>query len=60
MTTSRRTQKRIATGIGLFGAALMLYMMVVEDEPGALPLGMMLLSIVWLIGIRIKTRNEAF
>ena len=58
MSISRIAQKRIAIGIGLFGAALMLYMIIVEDEPGALPLGMVLISIIWLTGIRIRSRNE--
>lgn len=58
MSISIHTQKRVAVGIGLFGAALMLYMILVEDEPGALPLGLILVSIVWLFGIKVRTRNE--
>lgn len=40
----------ISICILLLGVALMLYMMFVESEPGALPLGLILLGVVgWIL-----------
>jgi hypothetical protein len=38
------------------GIALLIYMITVEDEPGALPLALTLGGIAWLIIARIRMR----
>lgn len=40
--------------ITLIGFILLVYMIVVEDEPGALPLGLMTMGLVWYFFIRRK------
>ena len=38
------------------GLALMAFMIVTEDEPGALPLGLVLIGAVWLVVARRRAR----
>jgi hypothetical protein len=42
----------------LFGLILMIYMIKVEDEPGALPLFLMVIGIVWFIVNRVKIKKQ--
>jgi|GEM_PF-2986735 len=48
MRVSNKVQRRTAIGFMIFGSALLLYMILVEDEPGAVPLAMMVGGGVWL------------
>ena len=41
----------------LLGLILMLYMIVVEDEPGALPLLLIIIGTAWFSIIQIRTKN---
>ena len=43
----------------LLGTALMIYMITVEDEPGALPLVLIVIEIVWCIVNRYQIKNNA-
>lgn len=47
-------QMRFAAAVTAIGVALMLAMMVTESEPGALPLGMILVGAVWWMLARRK------
>ena len=40
------------------GAALLVYMITVEDEPGAVPLLMIAAGIGWLVFARVRLRPE--
>ena len=51
------TQKRIALGITLVGIALMVYMVTVESEPGALPLALVVGGLVWYFVARGRARR---
>ena len=42
----------------LFGVILLIYMIRVEDEPGALPLLLVIVGIVWFIINRVKTKKQ--
>jgi hypothetical protein len=41
----------------LVGTALLIYMITVEDEPGALPLILILIGIVWYIINRYQSKK---
>lgn len=41
----------------LLGTALMIYMITVEDEPGALPLILIIIGIVWFIINRYQIKK---
>lgn len=41
----------------LLGTTLMIYMITVEDEPGALPLALIIIGIVWLIINRYQIKK---
>jgi glucose uptake protein GlcU len=51
---SFRMQRIMATALGVLGVALMLFMITVEDEPGAVPLFMIVVAAAWAIGIRVR------
>lgn len=51
---SFRTQRWLAAGLGVLGVSLLVFMITVEDEPGALPLAMILVAAVWAIGLRVR------
>ncbi|HLA64760.1 MAG TPA: hypothetical protein VK610_10055 [Rhodothermales bacterium] len=60
--TARTRSERLRThailsavilGIGL---VLLVYMIVVEDEPGALPLGLVVVGLGWQIATRVRMR----
>lgn len=42
----------------VFGAALLIYMITIEDEPGALPLVLILTGVVFLIINRFKNNSN--
>lgn len=44
--------------IFMLGILLLIYMMVDEGEPGALPLFITMLGIGWFIAIRVRKRNK--
>ena len=48
-------QKWIAAAVAGVGLALMAYMIVVEDEPGALPLALVAVGVVWFLVARRKS-----
>jgi hypothetical protein len=54
-----RSKTRLVTSllIILLGLALMTYMIIVEDEPGALPLALIIGGAIWFGLIRYKTNN---
>jgi hypothetical protein len=41
----------------LLGLILMLYMIIVEDEPGALPLLLIIIGTAWFSIIQIRNKN---
>jgi hypothetical protein len=43
----------------LAGTALMIYMITVEDEPGALPLILIIIGIVWLIINQYQIKKQS-
>lgn len=42
----------------IIGFGLLLFMIVVEDEPGAIPLLLIIAGTVWLLTIRSKARSR--
>jgi hypothetical protein len=42
----------------LIGVALLIYMIKVEDEPGALPLLLIILGIGWFMAIQFQTKKK--
>ncbi|MDE2996583.1 MAG: hypothetical protein OXT73_07595 [Bacteroidota bacterium] len=54
-----RRQLRPAAILGVLGAALMLYMILVEDEPGAIPLAMILGAFLWVFTVRLRARRRS-
>ena len=49
--------KVIALTIGFIGLVLLIYMITVESEPGALPLFLILLGVIWFV-ISKKRKNK--
>ena len=49
---------RLAWTVLLIGAALLAFMVTVEGEPGALPLGMLVVGIAWLVVLRLRGRRR--
>jgi hypothetical protein len=56
---SQRIQAGIATLILTLGLLLLSYMIVVEGEPGAVPLLLVLAGGVWLYVVRRRSRSSA-
>jgi hypothetical protein len=54
-------QKKLSLGVIGLGLALLAYMITVEDEPGALPPGLIVLGSVWhfVARARLRSRGEA-
>ncbi len=50
-------QTKIAATICLLGLVLLVYMITVEDEPGALPLLLIVVGAVWYIVTRSRIRS---
>lgn len=53
-----KMHKMISLLITLVGIALMTYMIIVEDEPGAIPLLLVLGGTIWYFYTRSKTRSN--
>ena len=51
------TQKRIALGVTLVSIALMVYMVTVESEPGALPLALIVGGLIWYFVARARAHR---
>ncbi|WP_448316693.1 hypothetical protein [Streptomyces sp. CO7] len=49
----------VPVAIGLIGLALMMFMIVTEGEPGALPLALVVLGGAWFVLTRLKGRPSA-
>ncbi len=58
ISPSHRTQRALAAALGVLGVALLAFMITVEDEPGALPLFLILVAAVWAIGLRVRRGKE--
>ena len=52
-------QSWIGAVIALVGLVLLGYMVVVEGEPGALPLALVAIGAVWLVVARRRSRGKA-
>lgn len=52
-----QTQKIIALFVAIIGLVLLVFMIVIEDEPGAIPLGMILVGSIWFILINKKLKS---
>lgn len=50
-------QKIIALFVAIIGLVLLVFMIVIEDEPGAIPLGMILIGSIWFILINKKLKS---
>lgn len=57
-TTNYKTQKLLSMLMILVGALLLTFMIVVEDEPGAVPLVLLVAGTVWLFSIRSKIKSK--
>jgi hypothetical protein len=53
-----KMQTSLALLVLVLGIFLLIYMIVVEDEPGALPLFLILLGTAWLVKIRLGLRRK--
>ncbi|MEF2551958.1 hypothetical protein VQ042_11405 [Aurantimonas sp. A2-1-M11] len=51
-----KTQKLVALGIGAVGLVLLVMMVVVESEPGAIPLALLLIGVVGYISGHMRER----
>lgn len=52
-----KMHKLISILITVPGILLMAYMIIVEDEPGAIPLGLIIVGTVWYFLTRYKVRS---
>lgn len=50
-------QKITALFVAIIGLVLLVFMIVIEDEPGAIPLGMILVGSIWFILINRKLKS---
>lgn len=55
--TAHRIQLRLALALGVLGVALLLFVITVEDEPGAVPLLMIVASALWAMVLRVRARK---
>lgn len=53
-----KTQRILSVITLLIGAILLIYMIRVEDEPGALPLFLIILGTVWLFLTQYRIRKQ--
>lgn len=53
-----RAQTLLSTLIAVLGVVLLIYMIVVEDEPGALPLLLIAVGVGWRLLLRARTRSR--
>jgi len=56
-TKKRTWQPLIALIILITGFLLLIYMIIVEDEPGAIPLILILSGLGWITKIRLKKKK---
>jgi hypothetical protein len=54
---SPKFQKKLSAVIGAIGIVLLVMMVTVEDEPGAIPLAMLLIAAVGYLSGRIRERS---
>ncbi|HMB40919.1 MAG TPA: hypothetical protein VKM37_03005 [Balneolaceae bacterium] len=57
-TKKRTWQPLIALIILITGFLLLIYMIIVEDEPGAIPLILILSGLGWITKIRLKKKKN--
>ncbi|MEQ8524982.1 hypothetical protein [Gracilimonas sp.] len=57
-TTNYKMQKLLSMLTTLFGFILLVFMIVVEDEPGAIPLLLIVAGTVWFFIIRSKIKSQ--
>lgn len=50
-------QKRLSVLVSVVGLILLIFMITVEDEPGALPLLLIIIGASWYMIIRSKLRS---
>ena len=55
---SPRLQRRVSAGIGAIGLVLLVMMVTVESEPGALPLALLLIAAVGYVTGRMRERSS--
>lgn len=53
-----RAQRIMAAMLGALGVILLVFMITVEDEPGALPLLLILVAAVWALRLRVRARKS--
>lgn len=53
-----KTQSTISTITLLLGFVMMTLMIIFEDEPGGIPVLLIVLSLIWKIILYIKHRNQ--
>lgn len=53
-----KLQKLVSLLVTFLGFLLLIFMIVVEDEPGALPLALIVTGITWFFYIRSKLRSK--
>jgi hypothetical protein len=59
MTHKRQLFHRIVSSLVIIlGLVLLVFMIVVEDEPGALPLGMIITGTIWFTIIHRKNKTS--
>ena len=54
-----KMQQLLAALVAAIGLALTIYMVLVESEPGAIPLLLIVLGIGWYVSTRDRTRTSA-
>ena len=52
-----KVQKTVSAAIGAIGLALMIMMITTEGEPGALPLGLILIGAIGYVTGRMRERS---
>ncbi|MEX0608884.1 MAG: hypothetical protein WD016_11055 [Balneolaceae bacterium] len=53
-----KIQRTISILITVMGISLLIFMITVEDEPGAIPLAMIVIGSVWYFITKSKIRSE--
>ena len=52
----RKVHTLLAAATALLGVALLIYMIVWEDEPGAIPLLLIVVGVGWFVVTRVRMR----
>ena len=58
ISNKKNTQRFLSLLSIIIGVLLLVFMIVVEDEPGAVPLGMIVTGSIWLLIIIKKNKNQ--